>query len=280
MERKQITSNEKNEILNSAKCFLNSNEKEIDYDNPESAYLKLKDIVDDDYYWAYDAPNDLLYDLILHEEVADLYFFHSRCDTVKSQAIIECAIREDFIHGEKLFSRLVQVANYEDYILPYRCDWETSVYQTIRQILEYFALDCYRTYTERVISEESRRFVIEQVEKAIDYLRESSRKMLLSALALSDATGKYKSLYVQNLLYDAKRYTTFPCPKGFSKDKNRVSIELAEAITALFKMNEIETLKEIANLLKNAHAEMKYNSWLKECRIKLPEDIYSAIEAG
>ena len=104
--------------------------------------------------------------------------------------------------------------------------------------------------------------------------------MLLSALALSDATGKYKSLYAQNLLYDAKRYTTFPCPKGFSKDKNRVSIELTEAITALFKMNEIETLKEIANLLKNARAEMKYNSWLKVCRIKLPEDVYSAIEAG
>ena len=132
MRKIEISLNEKNEILNSAKSFLNSNKKEINYDKPESPYLKVKDIVDDDYYWA----------------------------------------------------------------------------------------------------------------------------------------------------YDAKRYTTFPCPKGFLKDKNRVSIELAEAITVLFKMNEIETLKKIANLLKNARADMKYTSWLKECRIKLPEAVYSAIEVG
>lgn len=278
MKQYQLTEEEKNEIIESAKTFLLSKTKEIPQ-NTSLAFMKMEQISDNEFCIAYNAPNHLLYEMIKHSEISDLFFLHSKNYSLKANCIKECIDREDYQLARKLFAKLVRTSKYRDYVTDSFEDWEKCNLHTMQQVIDNYPLDEYAIPYVDSVSVNARANAFELAEKMLDYLTEKSKKQLYSHLMFADVHKKYVYTYINDLMFTVQNYAQKPRKKGFS-DTNYATSTILMSFINLKRLKRIDVIESIMRILKNAGEDLKplnYKRFLDSLQKHLDQETYMRI---
>lgn len=278
MTKVTITTAEKQQIISAAKAFLESKQKEFS-DDESILYVKMHEIVNDEYCEAYGVPNDLLYEMFCLNEIAEVFFSHSKNSEFMSKALIECIDRENYQLAKNLVLRMEHLSRYKNYIPD---KWESAHCRTMLNVISHYPLPQYTKPYNDPVSNENRKFAFGLTESLIPYFSESSQKELYVGLMFADETSKYFSLYLDNLLYVVKNYAQKSRRKngfGTTVSINKATRTITESFNHLARLNRIDVIKQILNILKDAGDDLKpmnYKMFLQALQFSF-EDIYNEL---
>ena len=290
LKRAKVTHQEKKQLIDEAKMFLLSRKKEFVRNNG-ILFTKMKEIVDDEYCEAYGVPNDLLYEMICCEEIADVYFLHSKYSELKTKCIIECINRENYDLAYQLTRRMIRTSAYKDYNLDAN-DWMHSNLNTMMGVIAYYPLEEYMEWYNEPVTLDGRKHAVKLCEYILPFLDESLQKDLYSGLMFADDTlplvsidnaPKYVSLYLEDLFFIVENYARKPRRKsgfGDSMSINDATLRITQGFSNLIRMNRINELKQILDIIYNAGDDLKpinYNMFLNGIRHQFGEDVYEKI---
>lgn len=293
MKTTTLTEEEKQTLIADAKKFLASKCKEF-ICNEAFLYTKMQDIVNDEYCEAFGMPNDLLYKMICHAEIADVYFLHSKYSELKSKSLIECINRENYILADELIDRMKRISKYNDYNMSEIDDWMHSNLNTMMGVILHYPLEEYMNWNNEPVTAAARNYAIKLSESMLPYLDKSSQKELYSGLMFADntpklvsvdSTPKYLSLYLEDLFFVVKNYARNPRRKsgfGSSMSINDTTLKIKKSFSYLIRMNRTKEIKQILDIIKAAGDNLKpinYKMFVNAIRHQFGEEIYEQINA-